>query len=89
MDVLTIPSKTTPANAIPFFILDLCFAPLHRQVEVAVIGVNAVLHFRPQEDLDGLTIYIDSFAIFDHCNYREGRRHNVPPPILHLSLLIA
>ena len=78
--MLTVPSKATPAEAIPSCILDLGFAPLHCQVEVAVIGVDAVLHFRPQEDLDGLIIYIDSFAIFNHCNYREGRRRSAPPP---------
>ena len=47
VDVLTITSKSTLANAIPFFILDLCFTPLHCQEEIAVIGVDAVLHLRP------------------------------------------
>ena len=71
MDVLTIPSKTTPANATPCFIHDLCLAPLHRQEEVAVIGVDTVLHFRPQKDLDGLIVYIDGLTVFGHCYSRR------------------
>ena len=50
IDVLTIRGKATPADAIPLFIHDLGLSPLHRQVEVAVIGVDAVLYFSPQKD---------------------------------------
>jgi len=64
--MLTITSKTTPANAISFFILDLGFTPLYRQEEVAIISVDAVLHFRPKEDLDGMIVYKDGFPIFGH-----------------------
>jgi hypothetical protein len=66
VDVLTISSKSTPANAISFFIQDLSFTPLHCQVEVAVIGINAVLHLRPKEYLNGLVIYINGLTVFDH-----------------------
>jgi hypothetical protein len=44
-----ITSKTTPTNAISFFILDLCFTPLHRQVEVALLSIDAMLYFSPQK----------------------------------------
>jgi len=72
--MLTVPSKATPAEAIPSCILDLGFAPLHCQVEVAVIGVDAMLDFRPQEDLDGMIVYKDRFPIFCHGWFSEGRR---------------
>ncbi len=64
--MLTIPSKTTPANAISPHVQNLRIPALNGKEEIAVIGVDAVLHFRPQEDLDGLIIYIDSLAIFGH-----------------------
>jgi len=60
--MLTIGSKTTPTDPIALFVKDLCLAPFHRQVEVTIISVNAMLHLCPQEDLDRLIIYIDSFC---------------------------
>ena len=64
--MLAITSKTTPTNAVSPHVQNLDIPALHRQEELAVIGVDAVLHFRPQKDLDGLIIYKDSFPIFGH-----------------------
>ncbi len=41
--MLTIRSKTSPANDIPFFVKYLGLAPLHCQVQIAVISVDAML----------------------------------------------
>ena len=62
--MLTIPGKATPADATSFLIENLRFATLHSQEEVAIVSVDAMLNFRPEEDPDGLIIYINSLAIF-------------------------
>jgi hypothetical protein len=87
VDMLTIPGKSTPANAISFFIQYFSFAPLHCQVEIAVKGVDAVLHLRPQEYLNGLVIYIDGLAIFGH--WRLKVYGGGTPCLLHNFELIA
>jgi len=66
IDVLTIPGETTPADASPNIIDDLRLTPLHRQVEVAVIGIDTVLNLSPKENGDGLVIDIDSFTFIGH-----------------------
>jgi len=66
--MLTVSGKTAPADATSLFVIYLCFTPLHSQEEVAIISVDAVLNLRPEEDPDGLIIYINSLAIFGHCD---------------------
>jgi hypothetical protein len=78
--MLTIASKTTPSDATSFLIEDLRFAPLHSQEEVTVISVDAMLNLRPEENPDGVIIYIDSLAVFGQWCSRVGRRRFAPPP---------
>jgi hypothetical protein len=42
--MLTIAGKTTPTDGTALFVKDLCLAALNRQVEVAVISIDAVLN---------------------------------------------
>ena len=72
VDALSIGNKSTPTTVIPFFIKDLSLAPLHRQVEIAVICIDAMLHLSPQEDLDGLIVHKDSLTIFGHWRQERG-----------------
>jgi hypothetical protein len=78
--MLTIASKATPADATSFLIEDLRFAPLHSQEEVTVIGVDAMLNLRPEEDPDRVVVHVDGLAIFGQWCSREGRRREAPPP---------
>jgi len=64
--MLTIPSKSTPSDATSLFIRNLCFAPLHRKEEITVIGIDAMLHFSPKKDRDGLVVDVDDFTFFCH-----------------------
>lgn len=66
VDVLTIRGKATPADTISLLIHDLGLSPLHSQVEIAVIGVHAVLHLCPQENRDRLIVYVNRLTVFDH-----------------------
>ena len=60
----TIFNKTVPANVIPQFVKDLRLALLHCQVELVVIGIDAMVSFRPLEDLDRLIVYKNGFTVF-------------------------
>ncbi len=64
IDMLTIINKTAHANAISHFVKDLRLAAFHRQEEIAIISVDAMMHLRPLEDLDGFIVYINGFTIF-------------------------
>src|SRR3990172_8946626 len=84
INVLTISSKSTPADPVSYFVDDLRLAPLQSQVEVAVVGIDAVLYFSPKKDRDGLIIDIDGFTIISHVDIRNGRepRGSLPLQIL-------
>lgn len=64
--MLSIASKTTPTYPVSIFIHYFCFTPLHCQKEITVVGIDAMLHLRPEKNPDWLVVHIDGFAIRGH-----------------------
>ncbi len=64
--------KAAPSNAISVLVYNLCFAPLDCQVQLAIVGVDTMLHFGPDENLDGLVVHEHGLAVFGHKHQIEG-----------------
>lgn len=67
VNMLTVASISAPANPISIYIDDFRLAFLNFKEKIAIISVDAMLDFSPQENGDGLIVHVDGLAIFVHC----------------------